>query len=494
MKAKIFADKKLRIGKVNNHLYGSFIEHLGRAIYTGIYEPGHPSADANGFRTDVLELIKELNISIVRYPGGNFLSGYDWEDGIGPKEKRPTRLDLAWQTVEDNRFGTDEFIDWCRTAGVEPMFGVNLGTGGPKEAGNLVEYCNFPGGTHYSDLRKENGHSEPHGVKYWCLGNEMDGPWQICHLHAEDYGKKALEAAKIMRWIDSDIKLIACGSSGPEMPTFPEWDRVVLEYLYDHVDYISMHRYYWDQGDLNDFFASYKDMDDFIQAIKATCDFVKAKKRSRKVMKISFDEWNVWYQDKQQPAGWIKAPHLLEDIYSVKDALVFSGLINTLINNCDRVEIACLAQLVNVIAPIFTEKGGKVIKQATFYPFAEASNHGRGYALRTLTDSPTFASKYGNAKTLSEAVVYNEEKEEVTLFLVNYGSEIECEAELRGFGRLELIEHKIMHDDLEARNSLDDPERVVLKPGTAPEIDGSFLRTWLEPHSYHVLRLQCKNK
>lgn len=494
MKTRIFADKNMQIGRVNDHLFGSFIEHLGRAIYTGIYEPGHPCADKNGFRTDVIELIKELNVSIVRYPGGNFLSGYDWEDGIGPKEERPTRLDLAWQTIEDNRFGTDEFIDWCRTAGVEPMLAVNLGTGRPKDAGNLIEYCNFPGGTHYSDLRKKYGHPEPHGVKYWCLGNEMDGPWQICHLDAEDYGKKALETAKIMRWIDPEIKLIACGSSGAEMPTYPEWDRIVLEHLYDHVNYISMHRYYWQQDDLHDFFASYKDMDDFIQTIRATCDYVKAKKRSRKVMKISFDEWNVWYQNKQEPAGWVKAPHILEDIYSVKDALVFSGMLNTLINNCDRVEIACFAQMVNVIAPIFTEKGGRVIRQATFYPFAEASNHGRGHALKTITESPTFASKYGEVKWVSDAIVYNEEKQEIAVFLVNYGPEsVDLQLELRSFGKIELIEHKMMQDDdIEAKNSFENPDRVVLKPGAIVDINDCILTTILEPRSYHVLRCRYK--
>ncbi|NLD25913.1 MAG: alpha-N-arabinofuranosidase [Acholeplasmataceae bacterium] len=490
MKAKIFVDKNIKIGSVNKHLFGSFIEHLGRAVYTGIYEPGHPTADANGFRTDVIEMIRGLNVPIVRYPGGNYLSGYNWEDGIGPKAHRPTRLDLAWQTIEDNHFGTDEFIDWCRVAGVEPMLGVNLGTGTPEKAGNLVEYCNFSHGTYYSNLRIKNGHPESYNVKYWCLGNEMDGPWQICHLNAEDYAKKAVETAKIMRWIDPSIRLIACGSSGPEMPTYPEWDRIVLEELYDQIDYISMHRYYWDNGDLLDFFASYKDMNDFIQTIKATIDYAKAKKRSRKTVKISFDEWNVWYQNQQTPAGWVKAPHILEDIYSLKDALVFGGLMNTLLNNCDRVEIACLAQLVNVIAPIFTAEGGKAFKQTIYYPFEAVSNYGRGIVLQTTTDSPTFNSKYGETKYLSDAIVYNEENQEISIFLVNYADkDLDLTVELRSFGKIEAVEHLLLQSkDLLDKNTLDKPDNVLPEQAELPRVDNGRLSVKLVPHSYHMIR------
>lgn len=493
MKTKIFVDKNMKIGKVNDHLFGSFIEHLGRAVYTGIYEPNHKTADDSGFREDVINLIKELNVPIVRYPGGNFLSGYNWEDGIGPKDKRPTRLDLAWQTLEDNQFGTDEFMQWCHKTGIEPMFAVNMGTGTPKEAGNLVEYTNFPKGTYYSDLRIKNGYEKPYGIKYWCIGNEMDGPWQICHLNAEDYAKKALETAKIMRWIDPNLKLIACGSSGAEMPTYPEWDRIVLEKLYDHVDYISMHRYYWEQDSLLDFFASYKDMDDFIQAIKATTDYVKAKKRSNKVMKISFDEWNVWYQNKQKPAGWVKAPHILEDIYSLKDALVFSGMLNTLINNCDRVEIAALAQLVNVIAPIFTQEGGEAIRQTIFYPFKFASNFGRGYALNAISDSPTFDSKFGETKYISESIVVDEQKKQISLYLVNYADKpMDLEIELRSFGKLSILEHQVMRGDLDAQNTLEKPDAIIPLAFSEAVIKDSSLSFEASPLSYHFVLLSYK--
>ena len=294
--ARIIIDRDYEKAKVNPLVFGSFIEHMGRAIYSGIYEPGHPESDEQGFRKDVIQLVKELDIPIVRYPGGNFLSGYRWTDGIGPKENRPTRLDLAWKSIEPNYVGIDEFVDWTKKVNTKIMAGVNLGTGTPQEAGEMVEYCNHPEGTYWSELRKKHGHPEPHDIEVWCLGNEMDGDWQICHLSAEDYGKKALEAAKIMRWVDPTIELVACGSSGPHMSTFPEWDRVILEYLYDIVDYVSLHRYYELDDDINSFLASFIDMNYFIKTAVAAADYVRAKKRSKKMLYLSFDEWNIWYQ------------------------------------------------------------------------------------------------------------------------------------------------------------------------------------------------------
>ena len=218
--AKITIDPNFRIGEVDPRLYGSFIEHLGRAVYGGIYEPEHPTADDMGFRQDVLDLVRELGVPIIRYPGGNFVSGYDWEDGVGPVEERPRRLDLAWKTVETNRVGTNEFAAWAKRAGAEPMIAVNLGTRGTDAARNLVEYCNHPGGSYWSDLRRSHGAEEPHAVGVWCLGNEMDGPWQIGHKTAAEYGRLAVETAKAMKWVDPSIELVACGSSKAAMPTF----------------------------------------------------------------------------------------------------------------------------------------------------------------------------------------------------------------------------------------------------------------------------------
>ena len=306
--AEMHIEKDFEISRTDDRLFSSFLEHLGRAIYSGIYEPGHPEADENGFRKDVLALVRELHVDSVRYPGGNFLSGYDWKDGIGPKEQRPRRLDLAWKTIESNQFGIDEFYDWSCKAGTKIMAGVNMGTGTPKEAGQLVEYCNFPGGTYWSDLRAKNGHKDPMRIKLWCIGNEMDGKWQICHLNADDYGKKARETAKIMKWVDPGIELVVCGSAGRDMPTFPEWDRKVMEYTYDNADYLSMHRYYENHGNNLDFLASFVDMDQFIRTLIATADYVKAEKRGKKDFNFSFDEWNVWYQSQDKPHGWMETP------------------------------------------------------------------------------------------------------------------------------------------------------------------------------------------
>jgi len=415
-KAKVFVEKNFKCAEVDDKLFSSFIEHLGRAVYTGIYEPGHQTADQQGFRQDVIDLVKDLNVAMVRYPGGNFLSGYNWTDGIGPRDSRPCRLDLAWRSIEPNEIGIDEFFDWCKKAGTKVMAAVNMGTGTPQEAVNMLEYCNYGKGTYWSDLRIKNGHKDPYGIKTWCIGNEMDGELQICHLSAEDYGKKALETAKIMKLADQSIELVVCGSSSSKMPTYPEWDRIVLEYTYEHVDYISLHRYYENYGNDMDFLASFVDMNSFIRTVCSTADYVKAFKRSTKNMYLSFDEWNIWYLEKREYNDWEFAPEILEDRYSLLDALVFGGLGITLLNNADRVKIACLAQLVNVIAPIFTKKGGPVIKQTTYYPFRDISKYGRGTVLKPVVLAPSVETCHGDSPLLAFSVVHDTQNEEVNVF------------------------------------------------------------------------------
>ena len=473
---QIHVEKDYEIGSVDRRLFSSFAEHLGRCIYSGLYEPGHPAADENGFRTDVMELIRELNVSHIRYPGGNFLSGYDWKDGTGPQSERPRRLDLAWKSIETNRFGIDEFCRWSRLAGTEIMAGVNMGTGTPKDAAEMVEYCNFPGGTYWSDLRVRNGIREPMDIRLWCIGNEMDGPWQICHLDADDYGKKAREAAKMMKWVDDSIELVVCGSSHSGMPTFPEWDRKVLEYTYDHVDYLSMHRYFENEGNRLDFLASFKDMDNFIAALTATADYVKAVKRSGKTMYFSFDEWNVWYQKNMTPHGWAEAPELIEDRYSMLDALAFAGMGMSLINHCDRVKIACLAQIVNVIAPILTERGGRVIRQATYWPFRYLSLFGRGTALKPVVKTPLAETKHGDAEIVHTTAVLGEDGT-LTLFLLNIGEEdMPVSVNLRSFGKVRMQEHLALAGrSLDAVNTFDDPDAVTVRPaGCEGEAADSF--------------------
>ncbi|AEJ20149.1 alpha-N-arabinofuranosidase [Gracilinema caldarium] len=492
-KATIIVDKDYRIASVDKNIYGSFIEHLGRAVYSGIYEPGHPNADEQGFRTDVLELVQELGVKIVRYPGGNFVSGYNWVDGIGPKDQRKRRLELSWKSIETNEFGIDEFVDWCRKAQTEVMAAVNLGTGTPQEAGNLVEYCNHPSGSYWSDLRIKYGHQKPHNIKVWCLGNEMDGPWQICHLEADDYGKKARETAKIMKWIDPDLKLVVAGSSGPGMPTFPEWDRTVLEYTYEQADFISLHRYYENLGDNDDFLASYIDMDRFIRSVAATADYVKAKVRSKKTMMLSFDEWNVWYMKQVKLQPWEQAPAILEDRYSLLDALVVGGMLITLINNADRVQMAALAQLVNVIAPIFTEKGGRVLRQTTFYPFAMAAHYGMGTVLHPLIRGDQQGTKsYDAAPLVHSATVYNEEKAELTVFVLNRSKEpLHLDLDFRSFGKLSFLEHQILDGpDLNACNDFEHPDRVKPRQVTPKDAAASSFAVHLSAYSWNMLRFR----
>lgn len=496
--AKCIIEKDYVVGSTDPRLFGSFIEHLGRAIYTGIYEPGHPTADEQGFRKDVLELVKELKVPIIRYPGGNFVSGYNWTDGIGPKQNRPVRLDLAWKSIETNEIGIDEFVDWCKKADSQVMEAVNLGTGTPAEAGYLVEYCNHPSGTYWSDLRRKNGHQQPHNIKVWCLGNEMDGPWQICHLSADDYGKKALEAAKIMRWVDPHIELVACGSSNTEMPTFPEWDRTVLEYLYDQVDFISLHRYYGhdDTDNTGDFLASFMDMDNFIHTIISTADYVKAKKRSKKTLNLSFDEWNVWAHRSGDFETWDYAKPRLEQIYNLLDALVFGGLICSLLNHADRVKMACLAQLVNAIAPIRTQPAGPVIKQTIFYPFAQVSAYGRGEVLKPLLSCPKYESKvYGEVPVLQTAVVYNQEKEEVGIFVLNCDQEEDVQVclDFRSFGTVRPLEHVVLDGiDSLAANSFQEPEKIKPRNLSISGNNTSQLEVRLPELSWNMVRVSVR--
>lgn len=476
-KAKLYAERSFEVSPIDERLYSSFLEHLGRAIYGGIYEPGHPTADADGFRTDVLEQIRGLGVSHVRYPGGNFVSGYNWKDGIGPVEDRPRRLDLAWHSIETNRFGIDEFVKWSRKAGTAVMGAVNMGTGTPRDAGELLEYCNYPGGTYWSDLRAKNGSPQPHNIKLWCIGNEMDGPWQICHLDADDYGKKARETAKIMKWVDDSIELVVCGSATTSMPTYPEWDRKVLEYTYDQVDYLSLHRYYENYGNDFNFLASFQDMDNFINTIVGTADYVKALKRGKKDICLSFDEWNVWYQQKQEPHPWQEAPCILEDHYSLLDALVFAGMGLTLVNHSDRVKIACLAQLVNVIAPVFTETGGRVIRQSIYYPFALLSRYARGTALRPVTVCEKRESCYGETPLLHTSVVYNEEEQRVSVFCLNIdqAEDMLLDLDLRSFGKVEMTERiELSGEDLSAVNTFENP--CAVQPKHLP-VEGGALET-----------------
>ncbi|GAA2285994.1 alpha-N-arabinofuranosidase [Streptomyces roseiscleroticus] len=500
--ARFALDPAFTVGAVDPRLFGSFVEHLGRCVYTGIFEPGHPSADTDGIRTDVLDLVRELGVTAIRYPGGNFVSGYKWEDSVGPVDERPRRLDLAWRSTETNRFGLSEYIAFLRKIGpqAEPMMALNLGTRGVAEALELQEYANHPSGTALSDLRAAHGDKDPFGIRLWCLGNEMDGPWQTGHKTAEEYGRLAAETARAMRQLDPGVELVACGSSSQSMPTFAEWEATVLTETYDLVDHVSLHAYYQPvDGDVDSFLASAVDMESFIENVVATCDHVGAKLKSKKRINLSFDEWNVWYllehqkEAAENPLDWPEAPRLLEDNYSVLDAVVFGSLLIALLRHADRVTVACLAQLVNVIAPIMTEPGGPAWRQTTFYPFSQASRYGRGEVLDVRVDSPTYPTeKYGEADLLHATAVRAADGS-VTVFAVNRGraEPLPLEVALNGLALTEVVEHSALADaDPDARNTLDDPERVTPHPVEGTTLQDGTLDAVLEPLSWNVIRLR----
>jgi Alpha-L-arabinofuranosidase len=496
--AHIVLDADFTVSELDRRVFGAFVEHLGRCVYTGIFEPEHPTADKHGFRRDVLDLVRELGPTIMRYPGGNFLSGYNWEDGVGPAEQRPVRLDLAWLSTEPNRFGTNEFIEWCQAAGTEPMLGVNLGTRGPDEARQFLEYCNHAGGTYLSELRAKHGYPQPHGVKFWCLGNEMDGPWQICQKTATEYGRAAKETAKVMKLVDPSIQLAACGSSHRNMPTFGAWEYEVLEHTFDDVDFLSLHMYYENPlQDVLEFLGNIEIMDRFIKEAVAVSDAVAAKRRSAKRIMLSFDEWNVWYKARaardMEPPDWPFAPRLIEEIYDLQDALVVGGALITLINNADRVKAACLAQLVNVIGAIHAEPGGPAWRQTIFHPFKLASQYGRGTVLRANVRSSRYSTKTaGDSTQVLAATVHDPVDRRIVLFLLNRSTDAptDLSIEFRGFAPIQQGKILVLHgNELLATNSAAAPDRIKPIEHSELSLRADKIGAQLPPLSWNTLVL-----
>jgi len=495
-------------GDLDRRVLGSFLEHLGRAIYTGVFEDGSRLSDARGFRTDVAREVKALGVPMVRYPGGNFVSGYNWLDGVGPKAQRPTVLERAWNSTETNQFGTNEFVDWCRMVGAEPLLGMNFGTGTVEMAVAYAEYCNLDRGTKWSDLRRSHGYEQPHNVRYWCLGNEMDGPWQIGQLQAREYGRKARDVAKQMRVIDRGLQLIACGSSGTNMPTYLVWDREVLEECFDQVDGISLHAYYGNTPALTGsstarYLAMNLDMERQMREVAAVCDYVQALRRSSKRIFLSFDEWNVWYRARRGDAvdgHRAVAPHLLEEVYNLEDALLVGGFVNTLLRNSDRVRVGCLAQLVNVIAPLVTSESG-VLRQSIYYPYAWALRYARGRVLDVRVETETYPI---SASGLQADFARNDQvpfvdlvatddapNGQASVLMLNRDLDGEREVQLEWGGVTPvrvLACETLTGPDLKAFNTFDEPRRVAPQPLEAPA-PGSRMTFKLPPRSYTVVQL-----
>ena len=505
--ARLIVDRNFIVDIVDKRLYGTFIEPIGNIIYGNLYNPDHPTADKNGYRKDVMTLMKELGTTLIRFPGGNYVSGYNWVDGIGPKEKRPVRFDKAWRQIDTNQMGIDEYVDYNKLLGVENMLAVNLGTGTPEEAANEVEYCNMKEGTYWSDLRKKYGHPEPHNIKLWCLGNEMDGFWQIEQKTPEDYGKKAREAAKLMKMVDPEIELVVCGSCTNEkgMETYPEWDRMVLDYCYDYVDYISLHRYYSYDPDvymafdnpftIEDLPAIAGDLNDYLDTVLAAADFIKGKKRSNKKLHISFDEWGVQTSIKVQPKGlnWQPGPSTKRGarVTNVVDAVLFGSLLITFLNRCDRVKIAC--QSIVIGSMIAASPDGGAYRQSTFYPFKQVATYGHGMVLKQNLDSPLLeTANFGQQKSVQSAVVYNEEEGIFTVFAVNLDlrNSVDLSCKFLDFAPLKLVEHlRIWDEQPLAGNTFDQQNRIV--PHRV-EVNQNQNTATLLPLSWNVLRFQIE--
>ncbi len=491
--------------ELDRRLLGAFLEHLGRAIYTGVYEPGSALADRNGFRTDVITQIKGLGVPIMRYPGGNFVSGYNWLDGVGPKNTRPTVLERAWNSLETNQFGTNEFIAWCKLTGTEPLLAFNLGTSMPEMAVAYVEYCNVDKGTKWSALRRSHGYEPPHNVRYWCMGNEMDGPWQMGHMPAREYGRKARDTARQIRVIDRGLQLIACGSSNTIMPTYLLWDREVLEECYDQVDGISLHNYYGNTPELTGnssarFLAMNLDMERQIHEIAAVCDYVQGLHKSPKRLWLSFDEWNVWYRARSGPAvdgQRAFAPKLLEEVYNLEDALLVGGFLNTLLRQSDRVRVGCLAQILNVIAPLVTNETS-VLRQSIYYPYAWALQHARGRVLDLAVESETYPitatglradfARNDQVPFVDVTATLDPQNGQTCVLMLNRDLESERELviEWRDPTPTRVLAcETLTGPDLKAFNTFEQPQRVAPRPLDPPNA-GARMTFKLPARSYSV--------
>jgi alpha-N-arabinofuranosidase len=510
-KAKITVNKNFRLSIIDKRIYGSFVEHLGSVIYNGIYEPGNPNANENGLRIDVLKAVKELGPTLIRYPGGNYVSGYNWEDTVGPVKERPTKLDYAWKMIEPNVFGLNEFYNWNTMIGSELALTLNLGTRGIDDARNFLEYCNFPAGSYYSNMRIKHGKKEPYNIKTWYLGNEMDGPWQIGHKTAREYGRVAVETAKVLRILDSDLKLIACGDSGDQFTWYPEYDREVLMEVYPFIDYISLHKYIhkneWSEPtdaffkpewDTDSFLSSPIEMDQHIETIIALCDYVQSVKRLKKKMMISYDEWNViaaTNYNKPTMLWKMEGSDRSYDVYTMEEVLVFCGMLLSLIRHADRIKIACQSLLVNAGAPIIALENS-IIRNGIFYPLKHAIDYGEGEVLTSVIDSPKLFSKYFDSVNAVDSIaIYNEGKDELVIFAINRIKEpVLLSIDARDFKFTMLKEHITMETkgDLTAMNTKENPFAIVPKQVTLLKDDQKNMRVMLPAYSWNAIRVTVR--
>jgi alpha-L-arabinofuranosidase len=491
LKAHVLLDMNRTIAPISPLLFGGFVEHMGRCVYEGIYDPSSPLADERGLRQDVIEALRDQAYSVIRYPGGNFLSGYNWLDGVGPKNLRPRRRELAWQSTETNQFGTNEFMEFCTAINAAPMLGVNMGTGDIQSAAALVEYCNAPVGSYWSDLRASHGVRDPYNVRYWCVGNEMDGPWQIGHLDAVAYGNKALEAAKMMKWQDPRIETVLCGSSNDQMHTYPEWDRTALEIAWEHVDYHSMHYYAGNrENDTPSYLASAVLFERFVDTLEGTLRYVKARRRSKHDVFLSWDEWQVWYKGDPTNGNWTEAPHLAEESYNLEDALVVAQWLNVFLRKSHVIKVACVAQIVNVISWMLTRTNG-LLKQPSYYPFKLVSNYARGQALDVAVKASLLDTRqYDAVPALDVSASYDPETEHGAIFIVNRSLNEPVTTELVWQdGKAVQVDKawQLAGSDPKAINTWDAPNQLTAIAIAAPVIEKGRATLSIPPLSFTVL-------
>lgn len=494
-KVKIQIQHDFQIGAIDKQMFGSFVEHMGSVVHNGIFEPGHPTADNAGFRRDVFDLVDDLKLSVIRYPGGNYSSNYDWEDSVGPVENRPSKIDLAWRQIEPNTCGFNEVMEWLSALGAEPIMTVNLGTKGIQDAINLIEYTNFPKGTKYSDLRRQHGREFPYGIKTWCLGNELDGQWQIARKTAKEYGRLAAETGKAMKIVDPDIKLVAVGSSATHLDSYPDWDLQVLKETYEIADYISLHHYInQNSDDLPTYLARAKDVDDQIVTILAACDYVQSLKRSKKKMMLSFDEWNIHRTPDIVYEPWKTGSPLDWCRFDMADSLVFGSMFITLLRHADRIKIACQSLLVNTIPLILTEKGGDAWPNPTYWIMQQISKYGRGTALLTFISSPEYSTeKYGQVLCVDHIAVLGDSGKEITIFLINRSpDEQDTEIQVGGFVQsVSEVTHTEMHNtDLHAVNTGKNDIKLRIQPAIrSPQVSDDTIHCFLEPYSWNTVKI-----
>lgn len=484
MQNKIRIDPDRKLAAVDRNLFGGFAEHLGRCIYGGIYEPGSPLADGSGLRTDVLAALRRLRMPVIRYPGGNFASGYRWRDGVGPQDERPARLDLAWHTIDSNRFGTNEFVRFCRALGTEPYLVVNCGDGDMREARDWVEYCNGAPDTGLARERRAHGYDAPHRVIYWGIGNEVDGHWQIGYKSPEEYARAFTEYGKAMKWVDPEIKLLASATSG-WAPDWVERFQLLLEQAGDLVDYLAIH---WYVGNRENDFSAYMALSEFFEErLSAAEGMLRAMTLAQKVARpiaLAVDEWNVWYR-----AG---VAEQLEEVYNLEDALVVAMQLNSFIRHARSVRMANLAQIVNVIAPILTHPDGLVL-QTIYHSFEVYSRLSGDMALDAWWDGETFSGGgRSGVRVLDSAATLDTSGNRLALFVVNRSPDQEVEAEIAlESGRFAgQVQASIVNGpDIKSQNTFDAPDQVCTQERSLAASSRSLVYRF-EPHS--VTALTCE--